>query len=109
MLRWRASFFAGDEASTDPDTGCAVATSYLLVVCYHHQVDGIRERCCKTTAVGDTSCCNDNDGLSSQWANCVLADIDACRDEDGERCVASVATALATLRTNDIDTCNSRS
>lgn len=47
--------------------------------------------------------CDYHDGIASEWALGILAEIDTCRNENGERHVSGMASTLATLRTNDVD------
>lgn len=64
----------------------------------------LRESGGQTTAVCNTTSRDDHDWLARQRALGVLAEVDAGGDKDGEWGVASVATALTTLCTDDIHT-----
>jgi hypothetical protein len=81
-----SGFDARDEASADP-----------------HARGTVGEGGGEATTIGNTTCSHDNDIFACQRASVTLAEVDDCRDEDREWGVTGVATAFATLGTNDID------
>ena len=82
----RTRLLTRDEARADPHTSGA-----------------IREGSSKTASIGNAASSHNNNGLASEGALCVLAEVDYSGNEDGEGRLAGVSTALATLSTDDID------
>ena len=68
-----------------------------------HTSGAIREGSSKTASIGNATSSHYNNGLASEGALRVLAQVNDCGDEDGEGRLAGVSTALATLSTDDVD------
>ena len=89
LVNWRrARLLARDEARADPDPRRAVG-----------------ERGREAPAVGDAACCDHRDGLPGERAGGAFAEVDDGGDEDGERRIARVASALAALGADDVNAC----
>lgn len=69
-------------------------------MCY---IVDVRHRRGEATTVRNASRSYDHHGLSGEGALCVLAKVDAGRNQNGERRVAGVASTLSTLRTDDVN------
>ena len=68
-----------------------------------HASGSVRERSGKAAAVGDPARRDNEDGLTSEGALDVLAEVDDCRNEDREGRLSGVPTAFAALGADDVD------
>jgi hypothetical protein len=63
-----------------------------------------RERSSKTSAIGNTTRCDNDNIFSRKRTLAALANVNYGWDQDRERGIASVASTLATLSADDVDT-----
>ena len=82
----RSGLLARDEPRADPHPGGPV-----------------QERSSKAAAVSDAACRDDDDGLAGEGTLGAFAEVDNCRDEDGEGRLAGVSAAFAALGADDVD------
>lgn len=89
-----ASLNTSDETGANPNSSGPVSEKKAKIRGRLRARLDSRKRCGKSTPVRDTTSSNDEDRLAGQRALLVLANVDACWDQHGERNLASVSASL---------------